>query len=242
MPARLVDEPAAFPPGQYESLRRMARAGNYNAWLLERSTPHLGGRVLDVGAGTGTFTERIAQGREHVVALEPDPALFPILQRRLSGRPNIVLLDAESSELAKRLGDEHFDSIVCFNVLEHIADDAEALRDFHAQLTPGGRLLLLVPAHASLFGSLDETVGHERRYDKRSLRNVLDVAGFAISELRYVNPVGALGWFVSSRLLRREHVPEGPLRIFDRFVPLLRALDRIDIGFGLSLWAVSKRR
>ena len=232
----------AFPSGQYESLRRMAEAENYNAWMLERATPYLGQAVLDVGAGTGTFTAALADGRERVVGLEPDPPLFEILDRRLGGRPNVEVFQAESGQLRSLLPDARFDSIVCFNVLEHIADETAALRGFHESLRAGGHLLLLVPAHPLLFGQIDRTVGHERRYRKRSLRTSLHGMGFDVVELRYVNPVGALGWLVSSRILKREHVPEGPLKLYDRLVPALRALDRFDVGFGLSLWAVARRR
>lgn len=220
----------------------MEEAENYNSWLLERSGPYLGARVLDVGAGTGTFTEAFANGHDRVVGLEPDPSLFAILERRLGTRPNVELLQIESRELSALLPDKRFDSIVCFNVLEHIANDAGALLDFHSMLLPAGCLLLLVPAHPLLFGAIDRTVGHERRYRKRALRASLEAAGFDIQELRYVNPVGAVGWFVSSRLLKQAHVPEGPLRHYDRVVPLLRAFDRVDVGFGLSLWAVARRR
>ena len=71
---------------QGESLRRMQGAGAYNAWLFERCRPHLGSRVLDVGAGIGTFTELAAPGRE-VVAVEPEDELMPILRDRFDGNP-----------------------------------------------------------------------------------------------------------------------------------------------------------
>jgi hypothetical protein len=55
--------------------------------------------------------------------------------------------------------------------------------------------------------------------------------------VRYVNPLGALGWFVSARVLRRTYVPTGPLRLYDRLVPTLRLLDRLRLPLGLSVWA-----
>ena len=66
-------------------------------------------------------------------------------------------------------------------------------------------------------------------------------AGFTVAELRLVNPLGALGWFVSSRVLKREQIPEGPLRVYDKLVPALRMLDRVDVAVGLSVWAVARR-
>jgi 2-polyprenyl-3-methyl-5-hydroxy-6-metoxy-1,4-benzoquinol methylase len=226
--------------GQGETLRRMAEADRYNAWLLDRSTPFLGQRILDVGAGIGTFAEKVAPGRELVVAVEPDPAYEATLAARLSDKTNVRVMQVEVADLRSDLFEGGFDSIICFNVLEHIPDDEAALRILRAQLAPRGRLLLLVPAHPFLFGAIDRTVGHERRYQRDTLRSLLEKAGFAVEVLRYVNPLGAVGWFVSARVLRRRDVPEGPLRLYDRLVPALRVLDRIELPFGLSLWAVAR--
>ena len=224
---------------QDETLRRMEEAENYNAWLLERSAPYLGRRVLDVGAGIGTFTEALAPGRE-VTALEPDPAFVAALHSRFAGTPNVRVVAGDVQALDSASLPARFDSIVCFNVLEHIADDNDALRRLRAQLVPGGRLLLLVPAHPRLYGPIDRALTHERRYRKDELRRLVGNAGLTVEVVRHVNPVGALGWLVSARVLRRGDIPAGPLRIFDRVVPLLRMLDRVELPFGLSLWAVAR--
>ena len=215
----------------------MARADNYNTWLLDRSRPYLGRRVLDVGAGLGTFTELAADGRE-VVALEPEAAFATDLRKRFAGRPNVQVVEAEADELEES---EPFDSVICFNVLEHIPDHEGALRQFHSRLASGGHLLLLVPAHPFLFGAIDRTVHHERRYRREPLRKLLEQTGFAVQTARYVNPLGALGWLVSGRVLGRGQIPTGPLRLYDSLVPLLRALDRLALPFGLSVWAVARR-
>jgi SAM-dependent methyltransferase len=222
-----------------ESLARMALAENYTAWLLGRARPYLGSLVLDLGAGIGTFAEMLAREVE-VVALEPDARLAAVLRERAAGLPRLRVVDGGAALLRGGLEDS-FDSILCLNVLEHIEDEAETLAGCFARLVPGGHLLLLVPAHASLFGSVDEVGGHVRRYNAKHLGAVLMQAGFEIVDLRHVNPVGALGWLVFSKLLRRDQVPRAPLASYDRLVPLLRQLDRLRLPFGLSLWAVARR-
>jgi SAM-dependent methyltransferase len=229
-----------FHPEQGETLRRMEEAPNYNRWLVQRGARHIGRRVLDVGAGIGTFTEQIADGRQ-VVALEPDPSFVPGLRRRLAGRPNVEIEATGIEGLEPDALRELFDTIVCFNVLEHIPDDECTLRRFHGLLRPGGTVLVLVPAHPAAHGEIDVVLGHERRYSRRVLADRLARAGLDVVELRHVNPVGLLGWFVTSRVLRVSQVPATPLRVFDRLVPLLRALDRVPVPFGLSLWAVARR-
>jgi SAM-dependent methyltransferase len=221
-----VTEPLAH------DLDAMADADGYNAWLVERAAPWLRGRVLDAGAGIGTHTGRLRERADEVVALEPDPELAAMLRLQVPG-VEVVEGDAQAIE-------GPFDAIVCFNVLEHIADDEGALRRFRELLAPGGALLLLVPAHPALYGSLDRTFGHERRYASAGLRGKLVRAGLVPEQVRYVNPVGALGWLVQARLLRREHLPPAGLGLYDRLVPVLRALDALPVPFGLSLWAVAK--
>jgi SAM-dependent methyltransferase len=226
---------------QGETLRRMATAHNYNAWLFQRLRPYLGRRVLDVGAGLGTFSEFAAPGRDLVVALEPDPVFAAALSERFADSECVRVIASEAEVIEPRSLPGPFDSIVCLNVLEHIRDDAAALARFCEHLAPGGRLLLLVPAHPILYGRADQVLGHERRYQKRPLQRLLEQTGLAVESLRYVNPVGAVGWLVSAKLLRRADIPSGPLRVYDRVVPLLRALDRVELPFGLSLWAVAQR-
>jgi SAM-dependent methyltransferase len=223
---------------QGETLRRMEAAENYNRWLFERARPYLGRSVLDVGAGIGTFVALAAPGRERVVAAEPDPDFARLLEERFAAHPNVEVISSSADAVAP---DERVESIICFNVLEHIRDDSAALRRFFEVLAPGGCLLLLVPAHAFLFGAVDRAVGHERRYRKPALGALLSLCGFEVEDLRYVNPVGAVGWLVSSRVLRSEDIPTGPLRAYDRFVPLIAKLDALHLPFGLSLWAVARK-
>jgi SAM-dependent methyltransferase len=211
----------------------MADADRYNDWLLDRARPYLGTHVLEIGAGIGTFTARLAEGRE-VVAVEPDPKLAPFLRERAAGA-TVVAGGVEDAPPGP------YDSAICFNVLEHIPDHAAALSSFRERLRPGGHLLLLVPAHPFLYGPMDKAFEHERRYAKRPLGSLLRETGYEVGELRPVNPVGALGWLVTGKVLRRDEIPQSALTAYDRLVPLFRLLDRIELPWGLSLWAVARR-
>ena len=234
--------PFAAHSAQQQFLDEMERARNYNEWLLMRSRPYLGRRILDAGAGSGTFTDLIAADRsKNIVSVEPDPAFEPILRERFAGRENVVVVTADATALQADLIGGQVDAIVCFNVLEHIQDHQAAFRRFHDLLIEGGFLLLVVPAHPFLFGSLDEVVGHERRYRRQDVRRELSAAGFQIRTLQLVNPLGALGWLVASRIFRRKSIPARSLGLFDRFVPALRRLDRIRLPVGLSVWAVAEK-
>ena len=226
---------------QAETLRGWQPPATTTQWLFDRLRPYLGLRVLDVGAGLGTFSELIAPRCDLVVALESDPVFAIALRDRFADSHRVRVVGGRGRHRRSPSLPGPFDSIVCLNVLEHIRDDTAALRRFHDLLAPGGRLLLLVPSHPILYGRADRELGHERRYSKRLLQRVLEQSGFTVEVARHVNPVGAAGWLVSGRLLRRTDIPSGPLRAYDRAVPLLRALDRVELPFGLSLWVVGRR-
>jgi SAM-dependent methyltransferase len=212
-------------------LDAMADADAYNAWLVDRARPWLTGRVLDVGAGIGTHTVRLVETAREVVALEPEPKLAGMLRERV---PAATVIEGDVWSV-----EGTFDGIVCFNVLEHIKDDQAVFNRFADLLAPGGAVCLIVPAHPLLFGPLDAEFGHERRYKRAELRQKLVTGGLNPLTVRHVNAVGAAGWLVQSRVLRRRSLPKAGLTVFGRLVPVLRSLDRLPIPVGLSLWAVA---
>lgn len=236
-----MPSPAGYAPNHEAALDEVAKARRYNEWLFSRASDRLGSRVLDLGAGVGTFTEMAAGRCELVVAVEPHPDFADLLRTRFAHRENVVVIEEDANRLERASPPSSLDAVICFNVLEHIADHESVLGQVHGLLRRDGLLFLLVPAHPFLYGSLDSAHGHERRYRKDDVGQLLMDAGFRIEDLRYVNPLGVLGWLVSSRLLKRTKFPSLSLRIYDRLVPALRLLDGLRLPVGLSVWAVARR-
>lgn len=222
-----------MPAALAHDLAAMAGATAYNSWLIDRARPWLHGRILDVGAGIGTHTQRLREFGDEVVAVEPEPMFASMLRDQVKG---VHVIEGSTDEVGGP-----FDAIVCFNVLEHIADDEQTLHRFHELLASDGTVLILVPAHQALFGPIDAAFGHYRRYQKGELGTKLRSAGLEPEVLRYVNPVGAVGWLVQSRVRRRERMSYRGLGFYDRLVPALRRLDAVSLPVGLSLWVVAKK-
>jgi glycosyltransferase involved in cell wall biosynthesis len=162
-----------------------------NAWLrydvVQRMLPPSGVTdVLEIGCGQGAFGARLAR-RYRYLGVEPDKTSWAVAQRRVtavsSGEVRNVAVEA--------LGDERFDLVCAFEVLEHIEDDAAAVKDWAGRLRPGGWLLLSVPADQRRFGPWDELVGHFRRYDSQSITDLLASCGFGEIKVRYYGfPLG----------------------------------------------------
>jgi glycosyltransferase involved in cell wall biosynthesis len=235
----LVDDTENSDPA-YKTLQRMEALHRYNAWLWAKVAPYVGTRVLEVGAGTGTMTKQLAS-RELVVATDVDEKYVWMLRNTFTNDPHVRVCKFDlGGDVPADLG-TGFDSIICLNVLEHVEDDVGALRHLHDLLAPNGRVVLIVPALHSLYGEIDRAIGHHRRYERAEIEERLSAAGFIIEHTSAFNVIGALGWFVNARLLKRRTVPGFQARINDWLVPFLRIEDYLQPSVGLSWLAVGRR-
>jgi SAM-dependent methyltransferase len=211
---------------------------NHTLRIAQLCSPYLGDNVVDVGAGFGAITEHLASGRT-LLALDPADECRVALEKRFSEWPNVTVRVGDIEELEP--GDQ-FESIVMINVLEHIVDDAGALRTLASHLTPSGTLVLYVPAYNFLYTNWDRAVGHQRRYSKARLSGVVGTAGLHLSDIRYVNALALPGWMVTGPLTHRADSLRMSLDLWDRYgVPVSRWIeDRISLPFGLNLIAAVK--
>src|SRR5256714_11722354 len=228
-------------PATYKTIRRLDSLRRYNKWIWERVQPYVGQRVLEVGAGAGAMT-RFLYGRELIVATDKETPYVDRLRNAFRRRPGIMVerCDLEGDD-ALDLSRYGFDTVTCINVLEHTEDDVAALRRANALLVDGGRVIVFVPAGRELYGALDRGVGHQRRYDRDELVNKLTSSGFTVEDVSFQNRAAKLAWWLNSRVLRRSALPAAQSRIFDRLVPLFRALEGERPGSGLSLIAIGRK-
>ncbi|MFI5180227.1 MAG: glycosyltransferase [Thermoanaerobaculia bacterium] len=225
------------------TLRRMSALAPYNKWLHDRFEPHLGKRILEVGSGVGNQT-RYFVDRERVVASDVEAHYVRELRARFGNLSNVRVASYRfplSASDVEALRGEAPDTIVCLNVLEHIEEDAATLGDFARVLPPGGKLVLLVPALESLYGTLDVHLGHYRRYEREPLEALVKASGFAIDKIRFLNRPGVFGWWLNSRLLKRKVLPKRQLGAFKGLLPLLRAEEESPPSFGMSLLVLAHR-
>ena len=211
-------------------------------------------RLLEVGAGEGALATWLARRHEYV-GIEPDAQSRRVAASRLRaiGRGELLADLVDSDRRA-------YDVVCAFEVLEHIEDDRQALAAWRARLTPGGFLLLSVPAHANRFGPSDTYVGHFRRYDRTQLRERLEAEGFEV--LRWQSYGAGLGQLIDAvrnAILRRRQAsataeertagsgrlfqPQSRARAFFNYVVALpfRALQapfaRTNVGIGYVVLA-----
>ncbi len=209
-----------------EILETLSGAPRFNRWMADVIGPYVGCRVLEIGAGIGNLTRRLAPRRERYIATDIDAEHLARLHTRLQHRPNLEIrrCDLQTPQDFASIR-ESVDTVVCLNVLEHIEDDLAGLRNIHAALMPGGRAIILVPHGQEIYGTLDKALGHFRRYRHDELRARMEQSGFHVERILDFNRASRPGWYVNGKLLRRATISPFQLKLFDRLVWLWRRVD-----------------
>jgi glycosyltransferase involved in cell wall biosynthesis len=219
-------------------LARLGRAPKFNAWMADIVRPWCGQRVLEIGGGTGALTLQLVP-RWMFVASDINPLYLRRLEALRRDRPYLTVqrVDVASRETFPQLP-EGFDTVVCLNVIEHIEDDVEAMRNLRRVLAADGRAIVLVPQGPWNQGSIDDALGHRRRYTEASLRALAEASGFTVTRLLRFNRLGSIPWFVSGRIFRRQTVGLFQVRMLNLLTPLMRVVDAVLPLPALSLIAV----
>lgn len=202
-------------------------------------------RVLDLGCGTGILSQDL-QGKATVVSADYAALALAYCRRRHLRR----LVQADGHALPLR--NAAFDVVLAVDTIEHLADDAAALREVRRIIKPRGMVIINVPAFQFLWSSHDVANQHFRRYSRPQLRRVVEAAGFQLSKLTYTNlllfpPTLAVRW--AKRLGFQPHTPEDEIlklsprlnefcyRLLDRERDFVR---RHSLPFGTSVFAVAR--
>src|SRR6202790_719792 len=221
-------------------LGRLNRAPRFTRWMADVIRPYIGHAVLEIGAGIGNLTAQLIP-RVLYWATDINPLYLMYLENVGRNRPymKVGFTDAEKVETYPE--DQKFDTVICLNVVEHLADDRGALLNIRAALAAGGRAIILVPCGPGLYGTLDEVLGHERRYTRESLKELVLDANFELEQMIDFNRFGVIAWWVNGRLLRRRKFGLWQIKALNVMTPLFRAVDKVLPLPPLSLIAVIRK-
>ena len=214
-----------------KDLEAMSFAVNYHRWILSLFEPFLGRRIVEVGAGTGSFSEMLLERRPESLSLvEPSTGMYRQLCLRVEElKPSVPVKTYNNifRQVASQIkSSQQPDSILYVNVLEHIEDDFAELALVNSVLERGGRLFIFVPAFQWLHGSYDRKINHFRRYSRSELEQKCMAAGFTVIAAKYFDLLGVLPWWVKYRLIQSKKMEPGAVRFYDRrVVPIARNLE-----------------
>ena len=227
----------------HDELLVLDQAVNYNRYIaglfaaaLPKESPRSAPVVIDFGAGIGTISRHFVEATSIApLAVEIDPNQREILAARG------LNACAGLHEVAPGSVDLVFSS----NVLEHIENDVDALRQIHRALREGGRVALWVPAFPLLWTALDQRVLHFRRYTAATAVAALREAGFSTcSVCEYRDSVG-FGLALLFKVIgnREGQLTASSIRFYDRWLfPFSRVFDGVcRRWFGKNLYVVAAK-
>ncbi|MFL5397767.1 MAG: glycosyltransferase [Myxococcales bacterium] len=222
-------------------LARLSRAPRFNAWMADTIRPYCGSTVLEIGSGVGNLTEKLLP-RERYMASDINPLYLHTLGNLVADRPYLRSSYCDVTDIATFPREAApFETVICLNVIEHVPDDRASLRNIRTVLAEGGRAIVLVPQGEWNYGTLDEVLGHRRRYDESSVRTLAADCGLEVERIVPFNRVGTIAWYLNGKVLRRRILGLGQIMLLNFLTPLFRMLDGWLPVPPLSLIAVLRK-
>jgi SAM-dependent methyltransferase len=227
------------------NLEILDRADKFTEWTYRQIAPFLGGTILEIGSGRGTYSKKIVRDfpKNKIVLSDIDPDYAEGLKKQFKeDNVSAIKLDLESKEDFESLPCR-FDSAVALNVLEHVEDDVASLKYVFDSLNPGGRFVVLVPAHMFLYNRIDKSLGHHRRYTKKEFIRKVSQTEFIVEEFFYFNFLSIFGWYWNGNILKKEVLNEQAMGFLNMLVPYLDYLEKniLRKKIGISLIFVLRK-
>jgi hypothetical protein len=230
-----------------KDLEAMDFAENYHRWILGSFKPYIGRSLVEVGAGTGSFSELLIETSPESLALVEPSVMFEALNSGINTSDtgiDIRKFNDIFTNVAEVIREQiRPDTFFYINVLEHIENDSLELATVRDCISPGGHVCIFVPALPFLMSEFDRRIGHFRRYTKKRLVEICGEAGLTVVSAKYFDLVGVFPWWLKYRLFRSVTMESGAVRLYDRMaVPLIKPFESlINPPFGKNLILVAKK-
>lgn len=227
-------------PDLTESLKKRQKINRYSKWMYNNFKCYIGKRVLDIGSGTGNMISFYMNRCEKIVATDIFPDEIQYMEERFKTNNVECITFNISSDNIDKLKDYFFDTVTCINVLEHIEDDINAVAKMKDIVGEKGKIIILVPAVSTAYGTVDKACGHFRRYDKGDLEKIADTLELRIILNKYMNPLGLIPWIIKGKIQKKESTFSDDLDNKSSFIynfasGILESIERIvKVPFGIS--------
>lgn len=229
------------------TLQVIAKAANFNKWMYDCFRKHLHGEILEIGSGIGNISKYIIAEKHKTTLSDYNPEYCNWLKNNFSSYENVKdvlqidLLHPGFKNEYNRLK-EKYDCIILLNVIEHLHDDSLAIQNCLFMMKPGARLIVLAPAYKWLYCNLDKQLGHFRRYTLSSMVRLFKNNNLEISEKKYFNFLGTLGWLFFGKILGKKLLGN-EMSVFNKSVPFAKITDKIIFNrAGLSVIVIGVKK
>tara|TARA_Y100000590_G_scaffold467391_1_gene646148 strand:+ start:2433 stop:3125 length:693 start_codon:yes stop_codon:yes gene_type:complete len=220
------------------ALERFDKANLWIKYIILHIKKFLKDDLLEVGAGCGSFTKSYMKKFKSITVTDMDSNSFNLLKKNFENEKNIDVIKASIKDINKK-----FNTIIYFNVLEHVEEDVLEIETAIKKLNSGGYLIILVPAHQKIYSKLDKAVGHYKRYEmdffkKNHFQNA------KIVKLLFLDFFGYILYYLNKVFFKEETYPSN-LKIFiwDKiFTPFTMIIDYITrYKYGKNILCIYKK-
>ena len=194
--------------------------------------------ILEVGAGCGSFTKGYKKNFHSITLTDTDDTSLSLLKKNFINEKKIKVIKSNVENIDKK-----FNTLLYFNVLEHVKEDKLEIKNALKKLNNGGHLIILVPAHQKIYSKLDKAVGHYKRYDINFFKEN-HFENSEIVKLHFLDFFGYALYHLNKIFFKNETYPTG-LKIFiwDKiFTPLTTIMDFLTrYKFGKNILCIYKK-
>ena len=206
---------------------------NYQIYYLKS---YIKDPFLEVGAGQGGLTNLYKKFTKDITLIEPDKKLFQLLRKKFR-KKNIKIKNQTIGKIRSK-----YQTIIYFDVLEHIKSDLKEVKIASKKLKKNGNLIFNVPAHQLFYNEFDKAVGHFKRYNKKDFKDIEKKTDLKIEKLIYYDSIGLLFLILNKVFKLKETNLKNKIYFWNMLIPLSKIIDKLTFNkFGKSLLCVFKK-
>ena len=217
-------------------LEHFDSASNFRKYQVSLILKYINGNFVEVGAGKGGLVPYYKKIPKSVTLLEPEKKLFKILKKKFYSR-KIRIKNHTVNKLKS-----NYDTIIYYDVLEHIKKDLSEVRTASKKLKKNGYLIFNVPAYQSFFSEFDRSVGHHKRYNKKDFINIEKKTNLKIEKLVYYDSIGFLFLVLNKIFSLKQTNLKNKIFLWNLLIPVSKLIDFLTFNmFGKSLLCVFRK-
>ncbi len=211
-------------------------SSNFRKYQLKLIKKFLKNNIAEVGPGRGGFINYYKKYCKFLCLIEPDKKLFGLLKKKYLNK-KIKIKNSTLNKVQKK-----FDTIMYFDVLEHIQNDLKEVLSAKKKLKKNGYLIFSVPAFQIFYNNFDKSVGHYKRYNKEDFKIIASKTNLKIEKMLYYDSFGLI-LIIFSKIFNISNKNLGKnIKIWNFFIPFSKILDVLTFNkFGKSLLCVLKK-
>jgi ubiquinone/menaquinone biosynthesis C-methylase UbiE len=227
---------------QGDDLNATIFANNYHNWVVKKFQNYVGKVILEVGAGKGNFTKHLSKKfpNSKIISLEPSVELFMELEKNTKDLENVTIFNDFSISIVEDLKKFNIDTVIYNNVLEHVQNDIQELKEVREIMLDGGHIITYSPAMKYLYSKFDKSIGHYRRYSKKEINEKMNINNFKVVENYYCEFVGSLLWFLKFKIIKSANLEESNVKFYDKIIfPIISFFEpRKGVIFGKNILTI----